>query len=67
LISSFGFEKIIGNFLGGEGAAGGQQQGDGIGNLVGGLLDSGGGGADSNQNSRQQQNKKGGLADMLSL
>jgi hypothetical protein len=48
-----GLSSLFGNFLGGGGAAVGQQQG-GIGNLVGGLLGGSGSGAaaDSNQDPR---------------
>ncbi len=66
-----GLSSLFGSFGGAGGGLGGigqQQQGGGIGDMVGGLL--GGGGSGDNQNSSQQQQQKkkgGGLGDMLGL
>jgi hypothetical protein len=68
-----GLSSLFGSLGGGGGGLGGlgqQQQGRGIGDMVGGLLGGGGGSGDNQNPSQQQQRKKkgeGGLGDMLGL
>jgi hypothetical protein len=65
-----GLSSLFGSFGGLGGLGRQQQQGGGIGDMVGGLLGGGGGSGDNQNPGQQQQQKKkgsGGLGDMLGL